>query len=107
MTLRPLVILVVAFALAPLVQAQSVGCYQEFGDARGFRNIVPPGQDGVLNAAEAVQAQGGTYPPHVRDQLDSSTPPPATPSTTCSSHSTTATAAATSARRSRARSTRR
>src|SRR6185369_6861848 len=25
------------------------GHYQEFGDARGFLNIVPPGQDGSLN----------------------------------------------------------
>src|SRR6185436_14174080 len=38
-------------------------------DARGFLNIVPPGQDGSLNGAEAIAAQGGTYPPHVIDQL--------------------------------------
>lgn len=49
--------------------AQSAGHYQEFGDARGFVNIVPPGQDGVLNGPEAIAAQGGTYPPYVRDQL--------------------------------------
>ncbi len=46
------------------------GHYQEFGDATGFLNILPPGQDGVLNGVEAVQAQAGTYPPHVKDQLD-------------------------------------
>ena len=45
------------------------GRYQDFGDARGFLNIVPPGQDGVLNGPEAVAAQGGQYPPHVMDQL--------------------------------------
>src|SRR6185436_12538982 len=38
-------------------------------DARGFLNIVPPGQDGSLNGTEAIAAQGGTYPPHVIDQL--------------------------------------
>jgi hypothetical protein len=51
------------------VDAQSTGHYQEFGDARGFLNIVPPGQDGVLNGSETILAQGGTYPPHVIDQL--------------------------------------
>src|SRR5207249_11784956 len=50
--------------------AQSQGHYQEFGDARGLLNILPPGQDGVLNGPEAIAAQGGQYPPHVRDQLD-------------------------------------
>jgi hypothetical protein len=48
----------------------TVGRYQEFGDVRGFVNIVGPGQDGSLNATETIQAQGGTYPPYVRDQLD-------------------------------------
>jgi acyl-homoserine lactone acylase PvdQ len=50
--------------------AQSTGHYREFGDAGGFLNIIPPGQDGVLNGPEAIAAQGGQYPPHVRDQLD-------------------------------------
>jgi len=54
---------------AATVSAQSQGHYQEFGDARGFLNVVPPGSDGVLNATEAVQAQGGTFPPHFMDQL--------------------------------------
>jgi acyl-homoserine lactone acylase PvdQ len=45
------------------------GHYQEFGDAGGFLNILPPGQDGVLNGPEAIAAQGGVYPPHVTDQL--------------------------------------
>src|SRR6185503_16425617 len=46
--------MVLTLAAASLARAQ--GRYQEFGDARGFLNIVPPGQ-------------GGTYPPHVIDQL--------------------------------------
>jgi acyl-homoserine lactone acylase PvdQ len=45
------------------------GHFHELGDPGGFLNIVPPGQDGVLNGPEAVQAQAGTYPPHVMDQL--------------------------------------
>ncbi|MBI1886645.1 MAG: penicillin acylase family protein [Chloroflexi bacterium] len=48
----------------------SPGHYQDFGDAGGFMNILPPGQDGVLNGPEALAAQAGDYPPHVLDQLD-------------------------------------
>ena len=55
--------------LAVPVRAQGLGRYQEFGDASGFLNILPPGADGSLNATEAVQLQLGTYPPHVVDQL--------------------------------------
>ncbi len=55
---------------APSTGAQEpIGHYQDFGDTAGFLNILPPGQDGVLNGPEALQAQGGQYPPHVRDQL--------------------------------------
>jgi acyl-homoserine lactone acylase PvdQ len=67
--LAGLLVLVAASVPAPSA-AQPVGHYQEFGDATGFLNIVGPGQDGSLNAAEAVAAQGGTYPPYVRDQFD-------------------------------------
>ena len=49
--------------------AAQIGHYRGFGDAGGFVNILPPGQDGVLNGPETVQAQAGTYPPHVKDQL--------------------------------------
>jgi hypothetical protein len=45
------------------------GHYHDFGDQGGFLNILPPGQDGVLNGPEAILAQGGQYPPHVKDQL--------------------------------------
>ena len=68
---RALAALVLLLTAALPAAAQSnPGHYQGFGDARGFLNIVPPGQDGVLNGPEALQAQGGQYPPHVKDQLD-------------------------------------
>ncbi len=63
-------ILIAALAVLPAAAQPTVGHYQEFGDVRGFVNVVGPGQDGSLNGPEAVQAQGGTYPPYVRDQLD-------------------------------------
>src|SRR5437764_13475913 len=67
---RALAALVLLLTAALPAAAQSnPGHYQGFGDARGFLNIVPPGQDGVLNGPEALQAQGGQYPPHVKDQL--------------------------------------
>src|SRR2546427_308540 len=56
-------------AARPAVAQPSPGHYQAFGDARGFLNIVPPGQDGVLNGPEAIAAQGGMFPPHFMDQL--------------------------------------
>src|SRR5262249_57666999 len=65
---RVLFVLVVTLA-AEGVHAQGVGHYRGFGDATGFLNILPPGADGSLNALEAAQAQLGTYPPHVVDQL--------------------------------------
>jgi penicillin amidase len=71
MPMRQLAVLlaIVAVAGASRAGSQSTGHYQDFGDARGFLNIVPPGQDGVLNGSETILAQGGTYPPHVIDQL--------------------------------------
>ncbi|RCW45740.1 acyl-homoserine lactone acylase PvdQ [Halopolyspora algeriensis] len=45
------------------------GHYRDFGDPGGFVNIMPPGQDGTLNAPEALAARTGHYPPHVTDQL--------------------------------------
>jgi acyl-homoserine lactone acylase PvdQ len=65
-------ILILALVLhAGRAWAQPSVChYQEFGDVSGFANVVGPGQDGSLNATETIQAQGGTYPPYVRDQLD-------------------------------------
>src|SRR5436309_1456340 len=67
---RALAALVLLLTAARSAVAQpGPGRYQDFRDARGFLNIVPPGQDGVLNSTETAQAQGGQYPPHVVDQL--------------------------------------
>jgi acyl-homoserine lactone acylase PvdQ len=49
------------------------GRYQEFGDAAGFLNVIPPGQDGTLTPPELAQAQAAgndptKYPPHYADQ---------------------------------------
>ncbi|MBW3620478.1 MAG: penicillin acylase family protein [Actinobacteria bacterium] len=50
--------------------AEADGRYRGSGDPGGIWNIVPPGQDGVVNAAEAVEANaGGDTPPHFQDQL--------------------------------------
>jgi acyl-homoserine lactone acylase PvdQ len=69
MRLRSCAVAVALVVLIPALAAAQ-GRYREFGDAGGFINILPPGQDGSLNGAEAIEAQGGTYPPYVRDQLD-------------------------------------
>ncbi len=45
-----------------------IGHYQDFGDAKGFLNILPPGQDGTWSAADAA-AGNAAYAPHMRDQL--------------------------------------
>ena len=43
--------------------------YQQ-GDYKGFRNILPPGENGFDNAAQLAAFQAnGTYPPHATDQL--------------------------------------
>jgi acyl-homoserine lactone acylase PvdQ len=75
MTSRPLRTAAIATLVLVLhatdARTQPTVChYQEFGDMKGVVNVVGPGQDGSLNAAEAIQALGGTYPPYVRDQLD-------------------------------------
>jgi hypothetical protein len=54
---------------AGISSSTSVGRYQEFGDAAGFLNILPPGSDGVLNGPEAIAARLGQYPSHVQNQL--------------------------------------
>lgn len=58
---------------APLVAQDTDGRYQGFGDATGFRNLLPPGQDGVLNAEEQFRWQTGDRGDprlaHVADQL--------------------------------------
>ncbi len=68
------IVAVVAAALLIPTAAQAdppgLGTYQD-DDGLGFRNIVPPGSDGVVSAAEAFEFLGnGTRPPHNSDQLD-------------------------------------
>jgi acyl-homoserine lactone acylase PvdQ/putative cell wall-binding protein len=46
------------------------GRHHDFGDAEGIRNILPPGQDGMISSAEAAQAQTtGERPEHFDDQV--------------------------------------
>ena len=55
-------------ALAPSAAAQ-VEPYG-FNDYGGFRNILPPGQNGFDTLAQAAEFKAaGTYPPHANDQL--------------------------------------
>ncbi len=49
--------------------AERVAPYQGDGDAGGFHSILPPGQDGVLNLVETLEAQAGDPPEHFDDQL--------------------------------------
>jgi acyl-homoserine lactone acylase PvdQ len=67
--MRTLVLACLLASVSVVVAQPTVGRYREFGDATGFLNILPPGADGSLDGAEAIQAVGGTYPPHVVDQL--------------------------------------
>lgn len=56
----------VLLALLPPAAASSGGVdghYQGFGDAGGFLNILPPGQQGTLNVVEALGATLGSPPP--------------------------------------------
>jgi acyl-homoserine lactone acylase PvdQ len=60
--------LALTLALAPVAAAQ-VEPYG-FDDYGGFRNILPPGQNGFDNLAQAAEFKAaGTYPPHSNDQL--------------------------------------
>ena len=58
MRMRPHVTLGLLAALVLLTPAlaSAQGNYRGFGDAGGFVNILPPGQDGSLNGAEAMRA---------------------------------------------------
>ncbi|HKO26230.1 MAG TPA: hypothetical protein VJU80_02130, partial [Solirubrobacteraceae bacterium] len=63
------IVLVLACALAPAAGAQ----VQPYGtsDYGGFRNILPPGENGSDNAAQllAFEADSSQRPPHNDDQL--------------------------------------
>jgi acyl-homoserine lactone acylase PvdQ len=65
-------------ALAAALFAVLLACSPAFGgadpyqagDFKGFRNILPPGENGFDSAAQLAAFQaGGTYPPHANDQL--------------------------------------
>ena len=82
MTTRPLAaalgLALCLVAARPAAAQPSPGHYQAFGDARGFLNIVPPGQDGVLNGPEATAAQGAPTPAPEASQgpKNAESPPP-------------------------------
>jgi acyl-homoserine lactone acylase PvdQ len=62
------IVATLACALAPAAAAQ----VQPYGtnDFRGFRNILPPGENGFDNVAQAGAFKAaGAYPPHANDQL--------------------------------------
>jgi acyl-homoserine lactone acylase PvdQ len=52
----------------PVKATLDAGRYQGFGDAGGFLNVLPPGQKGVFNAVETLQAAAGSPPAHAVDQ---------------------------------------
>ena len=55
-----------AFAPAAVAQVEPYG----FDDYGGFRNILPPGQNGLDDLAQAAEFKAaGAYPPHSDDQL--------------------------------------
>jgi acyl-homoserine lactone acylase PvdQ len=55
-----------AFAPAAAAQVEPYG-YDDYG---GFRNILPPGQNGLDDLTQAAEFKAaGTYPPHSNDQL--------------------------------------
>jgi hypothetical protein len=61
---------VLALALSvPAVADENDGRYRDFGDPGGFWSIVPPGQQGVWSADEALAGQVGAVPEHVDNQL--------------------------------------
>jgi acyl-homoserine lactone acylase PvdQ len=58
-------------AAAPAAAGAEVPA-QPYGtnDAGGFRNVLPPGENGLDNGAQLAEFQlNGTYPPHFKDQL--------------------------------------
>src|SRR3954469_12942296 len=64
-----LVLALLALLLAAAVGAAAPEPYQQ-GDFKGFRNILPPGENGFDNAAQlAAFEANGTYPAHANDQL--------------------------------------
>jgi hypothetical protein len=63
--------IVVALVILGLTPSVGEAAVQPYGtnDAGGFRNVLPPGEDGVDNLSEALDFLGdGTYPEHWIDQ---------------------------------------
>jgi acyl-homoserine lactone acylase PvdQ len=59
------------FALAVCVPAAGAAAPQPYGtnDAGGFRNVLPPGENGLDNFQQLLEFKGlGTLPPHYADQ---------------------------------------
>jgi acyl-homoserine lactone acylase PvdQ len=70
---RRLAAFIAAALLAALLAATAAlgapEAYQQ-GDYKGFRNILPPGENGFDSGAQLLQFEAnGTYPPHANDQL--------------------------------------
>ena len=66
------VVAVAVLSLAAPGAALAEAPVQPYGtnDAGGFRNVLPPGENGLDNAAQLAEFQlNGTYPPHFKDQL--------------------------------------
>jgi acyl-homoserine lactone acylase PvdQ len=64
--------LAAALLVAVLAASDALGAAEPYqqGDFGGFRNILPPGENGFDNAAQLAAFQAnGTYPPHANDQL--------------------------------------
>ena len=69
---RPSLYLVVAALSALLLAAPAEGARQPYGtnDYGGFRDVLPPGTDGVFNVTDyTLFLANGTRPPHAADQL--------------------------------------
>jgi acyl-homoserine lactone acylase PvdQ len=73
-SLRAILVLgLAAFAAVALVAATaSAATVQPYGtnDAGGFRNVLPPGENGLLNSQQLLKARGFEHilPPHFADQ---------------------------------------
>jgi acyl-homoserine lactone acylase PvdQ len=70
--LVPATAIAAAIACAPAQAAPPTPAGYQAHDAKGFRNILPSGQNGLVNAFDAAayeQSGGSTFPPHSHDQL--------------------------------------
>ncbi len=70
--MRQLGLAIAAMVLCSAATAAAEVPVQPYGtnDAGGFRNVLPPGENGLDNAAQLAAFQAnGSYPPHFSDQL--------------------------------------